>query len=101
LAVFDEAFSKMDGPNQRTLLGFYRDIGLQVLIAAPTEKRAAVYENLDTIIDVHRFGDDVSAETSYIKEKARAAMLEANPQHLSDEVLRQRLAARAAEVAAE
>jgi len=87
LAVFDEAFSKLDGPNQRALLGFYRDIGLQVLIAAPSEKRASVYENLDTIIDVHRFGDDVAAETSYIKERARAAMREANPQHLTDETL--------------
>ncbi len=102
LAVFDEAFSKMDGPNQRTLLAFYRDIGLQVLIAAPSEKRAAVYENLDTIIDVHRFGDDVAVETSYIKEKARAAMREANPQHLTDEALRARLdEADASEVAAE
>jgi uncharacterized protein YPO0396 len=44
LAVFDEAFSKMDGPNQRTLLKFYEDIGLQVVIAAPSEKRAVVYE---------------------------------------------------------
>jgi uncharacterized protein YPO0396 len=34
LAMFDEAFSKMDGPNQRTLLEFYGDVGLQVLIAA-------------------------------------------------------------------
>jgi hypothetical protein len=102
LSVFDEAFSKMDGSNQRTLLGFYRDIGLQVLIAAPSEKRAAVYENLDTIIDVHRFGDEVAVETSYIKEKARTAMREANPQHLTDEALRRQVdEAIASEVAAE
>lgn len=101
LAVFDEAFSKMDGPNQRTLLSFYRDIGLQVVIAAPSEKRAAVYENLDTIIDVHRFGDDVAVETSVIKDRARAAMREANPQHRSDDDLRRELAAQAPEVAAE
>ena len=102
LSVFAEAFSKMDGSNQRTLLGFYRDIGLPVLIAAPSEKRAAVYENLDTIIDVHRFGDEVAVETSYIKEKARTAMREANPQHLTDEALRRQVdEAIASEVAAE
>lgn len=101
LAVFDEAFSKMDGANQRTLLSFYRDIGLQVVIAAPTEKRAAVYENLDTIIDVHRFGDDVAVETSLIKDRTRAAMREANPQHRTDEELRRQLATGAPEVAAE
>lgn len=101
LAVFDEAFTKMDGPNQRTMLEFYRDIGLQVVLAAPTEKRSIVLENLDSVIDVHRFGDHVSAETSYIKPLARQAMRAANPQHLSDEDLRARLEPPLAGAAAE
>ena len=84
LAVFDEAFSKMDGPNQRTLLDFYGAIGLQVLIAAPPEKRAAVYENLDTIIDVFRSGDQAVAEAIAIKPRTRREMRAANPQHLAD-----------------
>ncbi|MDQ0392879.1 SbcC/MukB-like Walker B domain-containing protein [Labrys monachus] len=97
LAVFDEAFSKLDGQNQRTILHFYNDVGLQVLIAAPTEKRAVVYENLDTVIDVFRFGDEAEAEVSHIKELARQAIRRANPQHLSDEDLRAQLAASAAD----
>jgi hypothetical protein len=99
LAVFDEAFSKMDGPNQRTLLEFYRDIGLQVVIAAPTEKRAVIYENLDCIIDVFRSGDVAVAESLRIKQRARDAMRSANPQHLTDPELAERLGAdaRAAE----
>lgn len=92
LAVFDEAFSKLDGQNQRTMLQFYNDIGLQALIAAPTEKRAVIYENLDSIIDVYRFGDEAEAEVSLIKEHARDAMRRANPQHLSEAQLRARLA---------
>lgn len=100
LAVFDEAFSKMDGQNQRTLLDFYAEIGLQVLIAAPNEKRAAVLENLDSVIDLHRQGDEVAAETTYIKAHARDALRAANPQYLSDEDLRAQLAS-SAEVAAE
>lgn len=87
LAVFDEAFSKMDGPNQRTLLDFYRAIGLQVVIAAPTEKRAVVYENLDYIIDVFRSGDTALAESIRIKERVREEMRTANPQHATDEEL--------------
>lgn len=99
LAVFDEAFSKMDGPNQRTLLDFYRAIGLQVVIAAPTEKRAVVYENLDYIIDVFRSGDSALAESIRIKERVREEMRLANPQHATDEELTARLdqGARAAE----
>ncbi|MBY8823350.1 SbcC/MukB-like Walker B domain-containing protein [Sphingomonas colocasiae] len=99
LAVFDEAFSKMDGPNQRTLLDFYREIGLQVVIAAPSEKRAAVFENLDCVIDVYRSGDVAFAETVQIRERARQEMRAANPQHASDEQLAERygLTERAAE----
>ncbi len=84
LAVFDEAFSKMDGQNQRTLLDFYGAIGLQVLIAAPPEKRAVIYENLDTIIDVFRSGDQAVAESITIKPRTRQEMRAANPQHLTD-----------------
>ncbi len=84
LAVFDEAFSKMDGPNQRTLLDFYDDIGLQVVIAAPSEKRSVVWENLDSIVDVFRHGDSATAETVVIKAHARTQMRAANPEHLTD-----------------
>lgn len=92
LAVFDEAFSKMDGQNQRTMLQFYNEIGLQVLIAAPTEKRAVVYENLDSVVDVYRFGNTAEAEVSKLKPRVREAMWEANPDHLTDEALLLRLA---------
>ncbi|MCZ4093301.1 SbcC/MukB-like Walker B domain-containing protein [Sinorhizobium psoraleae] len=91
LAVFDEAFSKMDGPNQRTLLDFYREIGLQVVIAAPTEKRAVVYENLNYIIDVFRSGDVSAAESIRIKDRVRREIRAANPQHATDEELAARL----------
>ena len=95
LAVFDEAFSKMDGPNQRTLLDFYREIGLQVVIAAPTEKRAVVYENLDCIIDVFRSGDVSLAESIRIKDRVREEMRAVNPQHATNEELAQRLGLKA------
>ncbi|KAB2722387.1 SbcC/MukB-like Walker B domain-containing protein [Brucella intermedia] len=91
LAVFDKAFSKMDGPNQRTLLDFYREIGLQVVIAAPTEKRAVVYENLNYIIDVFRSGDVSAAESIKIKDRTRREMRAANPQHVTDQELEARL----------
>jgi len=91
LAVFDEAFSKMDGPNQRTLLDFYHAIGLQVVITAPSEKRAVVYENLDYIIDVFRSGDMSLAQSIRIKDRVREEMRAANPQHATDEELAERL----------
>ncbi len=36
-AMLDEAFSNMDGNNTNVALTFFRDIGLQVILAAPLE----------------------------------------------------------------
>ena len=99
LAVFDEAFSKMDGPNQRTLLEFYDDIGLQTIIAAPSEKRSVVYENLDSVVDVFRHEDSATTESVRIKPYAREQMRAANPQHLSDADLAARLETLSSEAA--
>ena len=74
-------------------------LGLQVLIAAPTEKRSVVYENLDTVIDVFRHGDTASAEVVRIKSHARTQMRAANPQHLSDASLAALLDAPASDAA--
>ncbi len=101
LAVFDEAFSKMDGPNQRTLLDFYRAVGLQVVIAAPSEKRAVVYENLDCIVDVFRIGDAAMAQSVRLKARTREELRRANPHHLSDDELADRLDAAGTAEAAE
>jgi len=87
LAVFDEAFSKMDGSNQRILLDFYRDIGLQVVVAAPPEKRSVIFENLDSVIDVYRFGDAVTAESARIKPLVHETLRRANPRNRTDEDL--------------
>lgn len=81
----------MDGQNQRTMLQFYNEIGLKILIAAPTEKRAVVYENLDSAVDVYRFCNSAEAEVSKIKQRVRDEMREANPDHLTDEALLLRL----------
>ena len=84
LAVFDEAFSKMDGSNQRILLDFYHDIGLQVVVAAPPEKRSVIFENLDSVIDVYRFGDAVTAESARIKPLVHETLRRANPRNRTD-----------------
>jgi uncharacterized protein YPO0396 len=57
IAIFDEVFSKMDGKNQRQMMGFYKDLGLQIVIAAPFEKRVAVLEHMETIAEIDRLGE--------------------------------------------
>jgi len=93
LAIFDEAFSKMDGKNQRQMMSFYKKLGLQIIIAAPNEKRVAVIEHIDTIVEVDRIGEGSRTNTVQIKEKVRAELRAMDPDLMGDAELQTRVAA--------
>ena len=93
LAMFDEAFSKMDGKNQRQMMSFYKKLGLQFVIAAPFEKRVAVLEHMDTIVEVDRIGDQSKAQVVNLKDKARRELMAIDPDLMSDEEIASRAAA--------
>jgi uncharacterized protein YPO0396 len=88
LAIFDEAFSKMDGKNQRQMMSFYKKLGLQIIIAAPNEKRVAVLEHIDTVVEVDRIGESGRATTVQLKERARAGLRAMDPDLMSDDELK-------------
>ena len=79
LALFDEAFSKLDVQNTQNALAFLRDLGMQVLLAAPNEKYAILAEEVDTIVSVYRDGGAVSVEPEYLKPAARELLARDNP----------------------
>ena len=54
LAIFDEAFGKMDTPRTASALRFMRETGLQVLLATPPDKSGALLEFVDCIRTVVR-----------------------------------------------
>ncbi len=93
LAMFDEAFTKLDGKNQRQMISFFRSLGLQVVIVAPPEKRSIVTGYIDTIVEVDRVGDDASTEVVLLKERVRREVDAINPDNLSDDDVRKLLAA--------
>jgi hypothetical protein len=88
LAIFDEAFSKMDGKNQRQMMSFYKKLGLQIIIAAPNEKRIAVLEHIDTVVEVDRIGEGARATVVQLKERARREIRAMDPDLLSDDELK-------------
>jgi len=88
LAIFDEAFSKMDGKNQRQMMSFYKKLGLQIIIAAPNEKRIAILEHIETVVEVDRIGESARATVAHLKERARAELRAMDPDHLSDDELK-------------
>ncbi len=54
LALFDEAFSKMDTARTASALQFMRDTGLQVLLATPPDKSGALLSHVDCVRTVVR-----------------------------------------------
>jgi uncharacterized protein YPO0396 len=54
LALFDEAFSKMDTARTASALQFMREAGLQVLLATPPDKSGALLPYVDTVCTVVR-----------------------------------------------
>jgi hypothetical protein len=93
LAIFDEAFSKMDGKNQRQMMSFYKKLGLQIIIAAPNEKRIAVLEHIDSVVEVDRIGEGARATVVQLKERARNELRSMDPDLLSDADLAKKVAA--------
>ncbi|MBI2380214.1 MAG: AAA family ATPase [Gammaproteobacteria bacterium] len=74
LAVFDEAFNKLDVENTLNCAGFMKDLGLQIILAAPNEKYSLMTEMMDTIIYVTRERGAVYLDCEYLTPAARALM---------------------------
>ena len=91
LALFDEAFNKLDVPNTQALLTFFSDMGLQLMIAGPEDKRATFTEVLDTIILVNKSldGNSVYVDAEFPGSLAKRALAKINPDHIGIEDFRQ------------
>lgn len=100
LALFDEAFSKMDQPNQRACIKFFESLGLQTVIAAPTEKTAIALANMDTIVHVARDGTRVEFDSTFIKERTRQEIQAEDPSSLTVADMRKMMALHQAEIEA-
>lgn len=87
LVLFDEAFNRLDIPNTQAILRFYKDLNLQVVVAAPEEKRMSFLEVMDTIVSVNKLpGDDVmQIDSESPGERAVREMQAANPEHIGVE----------------
>lgn len=78
-AMFDEAFSALDNANISSSLGMMRQLGLQVVLSAPTEKASAFVPHVDTVINVSRHETFCQIDVEYPKEHAKEEMLARDP----------------------
>jgi uncharacterized protein YPO0396 len=79
LAIFDEAFNRLDSRAICACSEYMRSLGLQVVLATPDEKRHVFMEIADTIVNVNRSGNHVLIDTEYLTEKTRKALSEIDP----------------------
>lgn len=79
LAVFDEAFNKLDLENCYNCLSFLKDIHLQVILAAPDEKYGIMSENMNTVVRIFRDGASVDLEVEYPTEEGQRLLRSDNP----------------------
>ncbi|MFD0935941.1 SbcC/MukB-like Walker B domain-containing protein, partial [Methylobacterium trifolii] len=95
LCLLDEAFSKLDVRNSQALVDLYRAWGLQLLIAAPEDKRTTLTEVMDTIVTVYKSPDlsSVRIESEHPLEAAKRALGALNPERRGIEGFHERDAA--------
>jgi len=86
IAVFDEAFSKMDGNNTKAALSFFREIGLQVIIAAPPESEIKTGPYVDKTYTILRNGDQVYIDHHAYKDDGKK-LLESDDHNVNPEIL--------------
>ena len=79
LALFDEAFNKLDLENCYNCLSFLKDIHLQVVLAAPDEKYGIMSENMNTVVRIFRDGANVDLEVEYPSEEGQRLLRSDNP----------------------
>ena len=63
------------------------------MIAAPFEKRVAVLEHMETIVEIDRIGEQSRAGVVRLKQRARQELMAIDPDLMSDADLAVRMAA--------
>jgi|GEM_PF-1426516 Uncharacterized protein conserved in bacteria len=84
LAIFDEAMSKMDGDNTAGALTFFRNIGLQVILAAPSDAKVKVESHVDMAISIIRAGNRVLIDSVQLSDDGKTMLDVINPDKNSE-----------------
>lgn len=79
LVLLDEAFNNMDGGNASAAVAFLKEIGLQLLIAAPPEVTLKIGKEMDQIYTICREDRDVVIDHTKIFETGQKLIDQRNP----------------------
>ncbi|ELR65605.1 hypothetical protein C942_00688 [Photobacterium marinum] len=79
IVLLDEAFNNMDAGNASAAVAFLKEIGLQLLIAAPPEVTLKIGKEMDQIYTICREGRDVAIDHTKIYERGQEFIDQSNP----------------------
>ncbi|ECF2224067.1 hypothetical protein E1627_06445 [Salmonella enterica subsp. enterica serovar Tyresoe] len=79
LAIFDEAFSRMDGNNTFAALEFFSQIGLQAFLAAPLDAEVKMGHHVERVITIIRDGLSVFTDSRQISDAGWELLESDNP----------------------
>lgn len=79
LTLLDEAFNNLSEDNLISAKDFMNEVGLQMIIAAPSDKEPVFRTVMDTFVYISREGEAVEIDVDYITQKGRNILIEANP----------------------
>lgn len=87
LAIFDEAFSNMDEKVTGQVIDLGRQLGLQMIICGPSNKKITMQRNCKTVLTVVKSADARSTRifAEHIKPKVRAELIALDPALKTDE----------------
>ena len=81
LLLMDEAFEKLDPENIHKIIGFYKALGLQLVMAAPKTHQALYQETFNTLISIIRVGRRIQATPQHMHAPAHELLHLENPMH--------------------
>jgi len=79
LIPLDEAFHKMDGNNYFQAGQYIKDIGLQMILAAPDDAQIKLLPLVETVIFLSRHGENISSNVTYLKNGVAELLASDNP----------------------
>lgn len=94
LTLLDEAFNNLSEDNLVNAKDYMNRVGLQVIVAAPSDREPTFRTMVDTFVYISREGEAVEITVDYIKEEGREILTSQNP-NLNPELVEAALAANA------
>lgn len=81
LTLLDEAFNKLSERNLSSAINFMNEVGLQLIVAVPSERETVFRPVMDTVIYFIKEGEAVAVESDMLTSKGRVLLTKSNPSY--------------------